>query len=269
MIAGGVNWLWPRLATFAIIFDKKMRVRMVFSFTRKQQVAILAIAALLVFIGGYQYATWRQGNWQPDDGLTATGQPGAALPSGNGAGSGSEVVVHVSGAVQKPGVYHLPAGSRVEDLLNRAGLLPGADVDGLNLAARLKDEQHLLVPQRAIETGTGNEGSGSMQRNPFAPAESAGAGGGVSGSQLLASSGSQAGGQQLPPALGRQGRRFNINTASLAELDALPGIGPALAQRIIDYRISNGPFASVEDIKKVSGIGEKKFEQIRELICVN
>lgn len=243
---------------------------MVFSFTRKQQVVILAFAALLVFIGGFQYATWRQGNRQPDNDLIAAGEPGAVLPSGNSAASGSEVVVHVSGAVQKPGVYHLPAGSRVEDLLNKAGLLPGADVDSLNLAARLKDEQHLLVPQRATETCTGNDGSGSSQRNPFAPAEGAGAGGGgVLSGQLLASSGSQAGGQQMPVALGQQRGRININTASQAELDTLPGIGPALAQRIIDYRISNGPFASVEDIKKVSGIGEKKFEQIREMICVN
>nr|WP_242826036.1 helix-hairpin-helix domain-containing protein [Desulfurispora thermophila] len=239
--------------------------------------AILAIAAVLVFIGGFKYASWRQEkNLDMGKGWPAAGQQGVALPAGDGAANGSEVVVHVSGAVQKPGLYRLPAGSRVDDLLQKAGLLPDADVDSLNLAARLKDEQRLLVPRRNAGTEMEKSSGGSQLRNPFTAATGAAAGqpgttvGGSSTGKLLASSGINAGGQQLPAVLsGRQSGRININTATAAELESLPGIGPALAQRIIDYRTSNGPFASVQDIMKVSGIGEKKFAQICELICVN
>lgn len=138
--------------------------------------------------------------------------------------------VHVSGAVARPGVYELAAGARVEEALRMAGPLPEAEVHALNLAASLADGQKIVVPKKgeAVETPTW---------------------------------GSPAGG-----AVARG--KININSASAAELETLPGIGPTLAQRIVTYREEHGPFRSVEDIKNVPGIGEGRFGQIKDLITV-
>lgn len=140
------------------------------------------------------------------------------------------IVVYVSGAVQAPGVYELPDGARVDEALKAAGG-PTADADlaRINLAKRLHDEEQVYVP-RLGET------------NP--PVPPAGATGGQTGGKV------------------------NINTATAAEFETLPGIGPALAQRIVEYRQAHGPFARIEDLKKVSGIGDKMFERIKDLITV-
>jgi len=143
----------------------------------------------------------------------------------------AEVGVYVVGAVLNPGVYFLPQGSRVEDALEAAGgSTEEADLAWVNLAKRVYDEEQIYVPRLGEE-------------NPPLPPPSG-------------SSGGQAGG------------KININTASAAELETLPGIGPVLAQRVVDYREANGPFAAIEDIKNVRGIGEATFEEIKELIFV-
>jgi len=142
-----------------------------------------------------------------------------------------KIGVYVVGAVLNPGVYFLPQGSRVADALEAAGgATEEADLVRVNLAKRVYDEEEIYVPRLGEE-------------NPplLSP---------------LGSSGGQAGG------------KININTATAAELETLPGIGPVLAQRIVDYRKANGPFATIEDIKNVSGIGEGIFEEIKELIFV-
>jgi len=144
------------------------------------------------------------------------------------------VVVYVSGAVAHPGVYTLPAGARVADALQAAGgATAEADLAQLNLARRVRDEEQIHVP-RPGETPP--------------PASNA------------------------PPAAstpsGAAAGKVNINSAGLAELDSLPGIGPGYAQRIIDYRTSHGPFRSVEEIQNVPGIGPSTFARIREFITV-
>ena len=134
------------------------------------------------------------------------------------------LVVHVSGAVQKPGLYQLAPGSRVQDAIVAAGgLLPDGDEAMLNLAAFLKDGQRVLVPTYGQAQAT------------------------------AASSSTQAG-------------PVDINSASLEALDSLPGIGPVLAQRIIDYRTVNGPFASVEDLQQVEGVGAETFQKLKDLV---
>jgi len=143
----------------------------------------------------------------------------------------AEIGVYVVGAVLNPGVYFLPQGSRVADALEAAGgPTDEADLVRVNLVKRVYDEEQIYVPQLGEE-------------NPPLPPPSG-------------SSGGQAGG------------KININTATTAELETLPGIGPVLGQRIVDYRKANGPFAAIEDIKNVSGIGEGIFEEIKELIFV-
>lgn len=142
-----------------------------------------------------------------------------------------EIGVYVVGAVMNPGVYFLPPGSRVADALEAAGgTTDEADLVRVNLAKRVYDEEEIYVPRLGEE-------------NP----------------PLLLPSGSSS---------SQAGGKININTATAAELETLPGIGPVLAQRIVDYRKANGPFAAIEDIKNVSGIGEGIFEEIKELIFV-
>jgi len=144
------------------------------------------------------------------------------------------LTVHLSGAVLQPGVYSLPPGSRVQDGIQAAGgLSEEADASLLNLAAPLQDGGRVHVPSRSPAL-------------PDSPAASS----------------------TLPQETSPAGGLININTASLSELESLPGIGPTLAQRIIDYRQSSGPFAAIEDVQNVSGIGPTRFEQIKGLISV-
>ncbi|MEW5763126.1 MAG: ComEA family DNA-binding protein [Bacillota bacterium] len=147
-----------------------------------------------------------------------------------------EIAVHVAGAVANPGVYRLPAGARVADAVRKAEPLPDADLNALNLAKVLKDGEKIPVPVKAAVLAA----PGSPGASPVA------AQGGATGDT-----------------------RININTADAAELDRLPGIGPALAERIVRYREENGPFASVDDLLNVSGIGEKKLEGLRDYATVN
>jgi competence protein ComEA len=141
--------------------------------------------------------------------------------------------VYVSGAVQQPAVCELPAGSIVQDAVHAAGgSLPDADLDHINLAVELRDQQQVYVPRQG-------------ETNP-PPAISGGGsdGGGTAGAQV------------------------NINTATAAELETLPRIGPTTAQRILEYREANGPFAAIEDIQNVPGIGPATFEGFRGMITV-
>lgn len=151
------------------------------------------------------------------------------------AGEGGPIVVDVAGAVATPGVFELPDGSRVQDAIAAAGgLVADADPSRVNRAAPVADGQQVYIP-RAGEAPAAGQGTGA------APA---------SGSSAAASS------------------LVNINSATAEELDALPGVGPSTAQAIIEDREANGPFAAVEDLMRVSGIGEKKFEKLKASICV-
>lgn len=141
--------------------------------------------------------------------------------------------VHVSGAVQQPAVYELPVGSIVQDAVNAAGgPASDADLDHINLAVELRDQQQVYVP-RLGET------------SPPPPVS----GGGSSGE-------------------GAASTRVNINTATATELETLPRIGPTTAQRILEYREANGPFAIIEDIQNVPGIGPATFEGFKDMITV-
>lgn len=145
--------------------------------------------------------------------------------------------VHVTGAVVRPGLYDLPVGSRVMDAVEAAGgFVAEADKSGLNLAARLEDAQKLDVPFVSGFVPEADQGFVVISEGTPSP---------LAGSDLV-----------------------NINTASLEELDTLPGIGPTIAQRIIEYREAIGPFMTIEDIVNVSGIGQATYEDIKDLITV-
>lgn len=141
------------------------------------------------------------------------------------------IVVHITGAVPRPGVYALPKGARVQDGISAAGgFLAEADKEGINLARPLDDGEKLEIPYAAGFSPV----IPTPELTPFA-----------STSDLI-----------------------DINTASNFELESLPGIGPTTAQKIIDYRDANGPFLSIEDIINVPGIGPTTFDRIKNLITV-
>jgi competence protein ComEA len=154
--------------------------------------------------------------------------------------AGRSLLVHVAGAVQKPGVVALPEGSRVFQAIDAAGgAASNAELNGLNLAEVLSDGVKIHVPK-----------VGEVPQPPPSP--------------LAGGSGSP--GATAGPAAG--GAKVNINTASLEELGTLPRVGPVTAQGIIDWRKEHGPFASVEELDAVDGIGPKLMESLKELVTV-
>ena len=149
------------------------------------------------------------------------------------------LVVYVSGAVARPDIYTVPVGSRVRDAIQAAGGLSSqADPQSLNLAAFLEDGMKIQVAE--------------IVKTPIAP-------GAMTGTSNSSATGLS---QGVASSL------VNINTASQQELDTLPEIGPALAQRIIAYRTAKGPFTKIEDIQNVSGIGAVTFEKIKDMITI-
>ena len=149
----------------------------------------------------------------------------------------TEVYVDVDGAVASPGVYRLKDGARVAQAIDAAGgLTLDADVTGLNRASKVADGQKIYVPKVGEQTVTAGDGAD--------------------------------GGAAASPGVSNATGLVNINTASASELQTLSGIGPSMAQSIIDERTKNGAFASVDDLMRVSGIGEKKLAKIKDCICV-
>ncbi|MFD7244323.1 helix-hairpin-helix domain-containing protein [Streptomyces massasporeus] len=164
------------------------------------------------------------------DGPDAEGASGGSVKAG-----APEIVVDVGGKVRDPGIHRLPAGSRVADALHAAGgVKPGTDTDGLNRARFLVDGEQVIVGGPA-------------------PAAAPGAGGGPA-------PGGPAGGVAAPAA------PIPLNTATADQLDTLPGVGPVLAQHIIDYRTQHGGFRSVDELREVNGIGDRRFADLRDLV---
>ena len=150
----------------------------------------------------------------------------------------NKIYVHVVGEVKNPGVYEMSLGDRVFHAIEKAGgATEDADLDSINLAEKLKDGEKIIVYSKEMLNSNVDVSEKTASENQKMYFKS-------------------------------QSNLININTASREELETLPGIGEVLAQRIIDYRRTNGYFKSIEEIKEVSGIGEKKFEAIKDLITV-
>jgi competence protein ComEA len=143
-------------------------------------------------------------------------------------------VVDVAGKVRNPGVVSLPAGARVIDAVKAAGgLRPGTQTGTLNLARRVVDGEQILV---------GVQATPAPAVPPAAPSG--------------------------PPGATVPGAPLDLNAATVAQLDQLPGVGPVLAQRIVDYRTQHGAFRSVDELRQVSGIGDAKFADVKSLVRV-
>lgn len=177
------------------------------------------------------------------------------LPPPTASPTPAPLIVYVNGAVRAPGLYTLPPGSRVAEALAAAGgLRPDAFGDGVNLAAPLSDGLQIFIATRS-QADEQQLDTQLIQRS------------GVIALPTVPEVAADADGSATAPAASAGGK-VNINTADSALLDTLPGIGPATAQKIIDYRETVGPFQTIEEILNVAGIGEAKFAAIRELITV-
>lgn len=210
---------------------------------------VLVVAVVVAMLGGRYYlarseaapeAVPETARVSAEDGPAA---PDETTPTGGTAPTPTTVTVHVAGQVRRPGVVTLPAGSRVSTALEEAGgETAKADLGGVNLARPLVDGEQVVVPEpgetpvAAAPPPSGAAAPGSAP-TPGAPADEAGA-------------------------------PVNLNTADLATLETLPGVGPVLAQRILDWRTEHGQFTAVEELGEVSGVGEKTFAQLAPKVTV-
>ncbi len=210
--------------------------------SRSQIAGYVVLSALVLAVGGRWLATRGAHPAGAGNGAAAgVLRSGPARSGGDRAGSaaapgvrlqpgGGTAVVHVAGAVHRPGVYSLPADRRVQDAIRRAGgATRRADLAAINLAARVQDGVQVVVPVRPSSSAGAASGAGSA---------------GVAGP----------GGAPGP---------VSLNTATAEQLETLDGVGPATAAKILEYRRQHGGFRSVEDLTQVSGIGEKRLAALR------
>jgi len=232
----------------------------------KSHIIILAAVAILCFGIGTQFGRYTQGNAQADAALliplpeseppitpVAAAQPVVEEPEP----PPPPLAVHVKGAVERPGLYELPQGSRVDDALKAAGLTADANVDIINLAAHLTDGMEVIVTFHV--EGKETDWQALVEKTVV----SANADVETAAAETGAGSGSSA-----SSAAAKVNTIVNINTASLSALQTLSGIGPVKAQAIISYREQHGPFQKIDDIKKVSGIGQATYDSIKDRITV-
>jgi competence protein ComEA len=195
--------------------------------------ALAAVAVVAVAVAGF--LAWRS---RPQvEPVAARTEPAAApaAPGNTPTGTPGVLVVAVTGRVQHPGLIRLPAGARVADAIEAAGgALPGTDLSFVNLARKLVDGELVAVgvtPPPGVAVGpAGGDGAGAPDGTAAGP--------------------------------------LNINTATAAQFETLPGIGPVLAQHIVDYRTRHGPFRSVDELRQVDGLGTARFSQIKPLVTV-
>jgi competence protein ComEA len=209
-----------------------------FDLTRSEAAAYAACCVLVVLLG------WRVLRSEGGGGGARASAPPAATVASSSAPSvtsaaapaqDTTATVHVVGAVRRSGVYRLRVGQRVQEAIARAGGATGrADVQAINLAAKVADGQQIVVPRKGSGTG--------------AAAGVAGAGAAASGAS--------------------SGAPVNLNSATAEQLDTLDGVGPATAQKILEYRQAHGGFSSIDDLSQIPGIGPKRLESLRAQVTV-
>jgi competence protein ComEA len=210
--------------------DETLRDRLA-SLSRRELVGLALIVGVTLAGGALWYVRSLPG--RVDVRELRSGAVAAPAPAPTLSASPVEVLVHVAGWVRRPGVYRFDPGDRVVDAIRRAGgARPGASLEALNLAAPLADGAQVVVIR------------GNARGSVATPEPTGAASGAVAAGPI------------------------NLNTADASQLESLPGIGEVLSQAIIDYRTDNGPFATVDELEAVSGIGPTTLENVRDLVTV-
>ncbi|MGI6587403.1 MAG: helix-hairpin-helix domain-containing protein [Peptococcia bacterium] len=216
----------------------------------KAQIIAIVLLGVFIFFGGIKYHEIRLNNVELEIVGTIDNLSTETAEAEEKEKVDREMAVHVVGAVEKPGVYTFSEGARVAEAVQAAVPLANADLSQLNLALPLQDGKQIDVPSQESQQKTSS--SKNVQKpktNGFAQVTPADQLGGIVPTEST-------------------GGKININTASQNDLMNLPRIGPAIASRIIEYREKEGPFQKIEDIMKVSGIGEVTFAKLKDQITV-
>lgn len=230
-------------------------------FTKKEQRVILIVIGVIVIVPGYKFFSSRgiakendtksivvnadnpkDEDFTENDNTTLT-ETQTEVKTEEVSG---EIIVHISGEIKKPGIVELPVGKRLIDAVELlGGLTPEADANRINLAKKLKDEEKIYIPK------IGEELDSSLEEL-------------VEASNQVSEDSSASSGEDKA---GNETEKININTCTKESLNTLPGIGEVISTRIIEYREAT-PFNTIDDIMNVSGIGDKKFEGLKDLIIV-
>ena len=237
---------------------------MMYEFNKKQKI-IIAIIGLMIIIAFLYYIYTKE-----DDSIISTEEIVEENMVENTIGNLEEneettkedtdkIIVHVSGAVNKEGIVELEENSRISDAIDKAeGLKENADTKNINLAFKLEDGMKIYIPTIG-ESREQNEQNGQSQNETLMDETS---------KYVTSSSGVVQEEQTNGQSEQKKNEKININTATQTQLETLPGIGPSTSLKIVNYREENGKFKNIEDIKEVSGIGDVKYENIKDLICV-
>lgn len=207
---------------------------------RAALVGVLALAIVFMGLGVWRF--WpRQGDAFSIGSASSSSMEASQADDAERAQTPSTVIVDVEGAVASPGLYELESGMRVGDAVEAAGGLTADAASGaINLAKVVSDGEQVRIPTQQEIASAGQSAQSALQQS--------------SSSESRSSSDSNG--------------KVNINTATSTELQTLSGIGPSLAERIVEYREANGAFSSIDGLKKVSGIGDVRFASLKDKICV-
>ena len=236
---------------------------MMYEFNKKQKVIIVIIGSMIIIAFLYYIYT------KEDNMVISTEETAEKNLVGNTVENLEEneettkentnkIIVHVSGAVNKEGIVELEENSRISDAISKAeGLKENADTKKINLAYKLEDGMKIYIPTIEESMNQNEQNQNESQSLMDQTSQYI-----TSSSEIIQD------GQTNGTSENKTNEKININTATQTELETLPGIGPSTSLKIVNYRKENGKFKTIEDIKEVSGIGEVKYENIKDLICV-
>lgn len=209
--------------------------------TKKQKIIVIAIAGIVAI--GIMYFIYNKNQVKEDINIENEILVNNVITNENNTND-DLVIIHITGSVKNPGIVKLKEGSRIEDAIEAAGgLTENADITKVNLAYVVEDGTKIKIPS-ASEEDIGDDDIIDSK----------------SGDNIII--------EENTVSSNNSTQTININKATEKEFETLPGIGPSLASKIIEYRNQNGKFGSIEDIKNVNGIGDSKYEKIKDLITV-